>query len=113
MHAPPCLQALLHIQLQVFIKYTVWEGILTLKGFLSAETKDLAKRPPGLIVQPVFNLTSAGRSRTPEHTFQFTVLLPRCFEAPFVPSLASCLPRHLGVRWTHNAQHPTDGCSES
>ena len=43
------------------------EGLVTMKGFISSETRDLAKTPEDLAIQPVFSLSTT--TGAPVHTF--------------------------------------------
>ena len=59
----------LRLHLNLFVKYmTHGEGSVTLKGFVSVETRELAKVPEDLEVEPEFTLsTMAG---APVHMFK-------------------------------------------
>lgn len=58
----------LRVLLTVFLKYmTHGEGSVTIKGIVSAETRDVAKTPSDLYAAPVFTLATVAGA--PVHTF--------------------------------------------
>jgi len=62
-------QHIYRLQLLLFVKYMLYgEGKVTLKGFISIETRDLAKTPEELKIEPEFILSTT--TGAPVHRFQ-------------------------------------------
>ncbi|KAG1681113.1 hypothetical protein FOA52_015555 [Chlamydomonas sp. UWO 241] len=56
-HSPPRLA----VSLTLLLRYTYYDGTVSLKGVLSAETRDVHKLPGDVIIRPTFTLSSPGR----------------------------------------------------
>mmetsp|Transcript_12334 Transcript_12334/g.26633 ORF Transcript_12334/g.26633 Transcript_12334/m.26633 type:complete len:514 (+) Transcript_12334:286-1827(+) len=98
------------VRLHVFMKYLHWQGQVTIKGFLVADTRDISKINTEYVLQPLFTmrfLGEKGQRRT--HVFKSRVTVHSYWDPPSQAAMVYGFETgfDLGENW-QQAKHEYD-----